>query len=223
MNDIPALGSGAIMAHPLRTHFVALLRARLPGAEVVMDRNHDRWDTGRRSMLVGVRSGSEQWHLVIQDDALLCRDFVTQAERALRSVPRIEPVVSFYLSKTATFADAVTQATKSDCSWIAAPGPLWGVGVAVRQGCIAEMIAECDTYHDEPQYDLRMARFWESRNIHCLYSVPSLVDHRVGILNPSLIKGRSSSKRRTAEWFLGAERHAPIWNSRVLPSFKSLV
>jgi hypothetical protein len=211
------IGSITVMAHKLRRHFVPLLLPRLPGAVVVWDEKNDRWDTGRRALLSGA-SNDDRWHLVIQDDALLCHNFTKQATLALTKLAERNHIgpVSLYLSKTAPFASAVDAATKDDASWIVAPGPLWGVGLLIRRYIIAELVEECDTMVDEPQYDLRIAKFFARRSLFCYYSVPSLVDHRIGVLAPSLIPGRGSSKRRTAEWFLGTRANVPIWNSRVI-------
>jgi hypothetical protein len=199
----------AVMAHPSRETMVRGLLPKLPGATVVYDRHGDRWDTGRRSMLA-FDPGAD-YHCVVQDDAVLCRDFTTQVRRALETVAGKGPV-AFYAGCTTKarsdgMVEAVERARRTRRRWVRAPGPWWGVAVAVRTKAIPAMVRWCDE-RTIPNYDLRMAEYFAHRGHLCWYSVPSLVDHRVGAGNPSLIPGRGSSRTRTAAWFrrAGVER-----------------
>lgn len=195
--------SVAIMAHPKRAHFVSELEPLLPGAEVVWDRMNDRWDTGRRSQL-SYDHGAD-WHLVVQDDAVLCPDFLPGVEKALQAVPG-NPV-AFYMGKVRPHArrtrEAARYALAEGSSWVTGPGPWWGVAVATPTERIKDMIAYCDQRKSVGNYDIRMAHYWASVGVECWYSVPSLVDHRVGIDNPSLVPGRGNSAGRTAVAYIG--------------------
>jgi len=191
--------SVAIMAHPSRAKFVDALLPQLPGAVVVWDEKQDRWDTGRRSMLAFDLTAD--WHLVVQDDAILCRDFLAQVRRALAELAT--GPVSFYCGTTAKFGhlrsgEALRQAHRSGQHWLRAPGPYWGPAVAVRVADIPAMIEWCDLRPDVPNYDRRMSRYFLSIDRPCWYSVPCLVNHRVGPGNHSLIPGRGHSMGRTA-------------------------
>jgi hypothetical protein len=189
------------MAHPSRRAFVQRLRRDLP-ARVVWDRRNDRWDTGRRSMLAF--DPTAEWHVVTQDDAIVCRDFVPGVAHALAAVG--DHPVAFYMGRVRPHVGFVRKmhlrADKENARWIAMRGPWWGVSVAVRTERIPEMVKWCDQ-RDVPNYDLRMTRYWESLGIECWYSVPSLVDHRVGDENPSLVPGRGNSPSRVAFRFIG--------------------
>lgn len=193
----------ALMGHPRRQHFIEQLLEVLPGTEVVLDRCNDRWDTGRRSMLAFDRSAD--YHLVVQDDAILCRDFRAGVEAALSCVP--SSPVSFYTGKVRPFAVSVTQAVQRARSagkpWLAMRGPHWGVAVAIPTPLIEEMIEWCDRQVGVPNYDRRMEKYFTGRGILCWHSIPSLVNHRVGEENPSLVPGRGAAPSRTAHEWIG--------------------
>lgn len=201
----PVRVSVAVMAHPARERLVAELLPQLPAARVVWDERNDRWDTGRRSMLTN--DPAADWHLVVQDDAVLCRDFLPGVQRMLAHVPKLP--VSLYTGRTRPFRaaveDAVARARVQHKLFLAMQGPLWGVAVAIPTGLIADMVADCDR-RPIRNYDLRMAAHFAARGIPCWYTLPSLVDHRVGLSNPSLVPGRGASMSRTAHHWIGARR-----------------
>jgi hypothetical protein len=189
----------AIMAHPNRARYVPGLQGGLPGAVVVWDEKNERWDTGRRSMLAF--DPTADWHLVVQDDSILCWDFIGQVHKALVEVS--EGPVAFYCGRAGKFGsrssmDVMRMASRKGQHFFQAPGPYWGPAVAVMTQDILPMIEWCDQRGDIPNYDRRMSRYFYSLDRLCWYSVPCLVNHRIGPENPSLIAGRGSSPGRTA-------------------------
>jgi hypothetical protein len=195
--------SVAIMAHPKRHKFVADLAPRLCGSEVVWDTDDDRWETGSRAMLA--YDEQADWHLVVQDDVIPCDGFLAAVARALGAVPADQPVASFYTGRTRPYSEhvrrAVDSAIKGGYTWMAMRGPLWGPAVAVRTGVIREMVAAADQLGNVPNYDMRMSEFFHARGDVCWYSIPSLVNHRVGVENPSLVPGRGAGEGRVAYHF----------------------
>lgn len=202
--------SVAIMAHPKRRKFVAELLPRLdqPATEVVWDTHDDRWDTGRRALLA-FRPAAE-FHLVIQDDAIPCRDLVAGAERAMAAAG--ERPVGLYVGRVRPMnrqhivGPAIDRAVKRGATWIAMEGPTWGVAIAVPTSHIPEIVKWGDRHTDIPNYDTRIARYYRSQGIDCWYTVPSLVDHRPVKDNPSLLSGRTGNRR--AHYFIGKDRSA---------------
>lgn len=197
----------AIMAHPRRHRFVAALEKMLPSAVVVWDEKNNRWDTGRRSMLAF--DPEAEWHIVVQDDALLCDGFLVQVHSALAEV--VDGPVSFYCGKVGKFGErstvnVFTEASRRGDHFLKAPGPWWGPAVAVRTQDIPSMIEWCDPRDDVPNYDRRMSRYFDSIGRICWYSIPCLVEHRVGADNPSLVAGRGCSPGRTAVIWKSAGR-----------------
>jgi len=219
--------SVGIMAHRRREHFVERLVAQMPGADVTWDEREDRWDTGRRAMLA--YDPAAAWRLVVQDDALLCRDFLPGVEKALACVPPDNPV-SFYAGRVrpaaAFVAEMCDAAVREGRSWFAMKGPWWGVAIAIPTKHIPAMVEWCDQRSDIANYDRRISRYFESAGLDCWYSVPSLVDHRIGSENPSLIPHRSSSDNRVAYRFIGDASPLDVnWATepvRALPPSKPL-
>lgn len=216
--------SVTVMAHPSRKAFVDELVPHLDGRvlrgspSIVWDRMNDRWDTGRRSQLDF--DPAADWHLVVQDDALVCPDFIEGVHAALAAVP--DNPVAFYLGRVRPYHGfmrrVVGQAQREGKSWLAMPGPWWGVALAVPTARIEQMIEWCDPHTEIENYDRRMAAYWKSIGVACWYSIPSLVNHRSGESNPSLIPGRDG-RHRVAFAFIGDRSPLEVdWNTGALHS-----
>lgn len=195
--------SVVIMAHRKRQHFIPYLLDGLGDVPVIWDQIGNRWDTGKRAM--GAFDPSADWHLVVQDDAVLCRDFLAGATEALRNAP--EGPVSFYTGRYSPHKLeinwAVQQARRFGAHYLVMEGPHWGVAVAVPTTLIPQMLWGAELLRHVPNYDMRIQRYFTSRGILCRYTIPSLVNHRVGDENPSLVPGRGNSLGRTAHQWIG--------------------
>lgn len=205
---VPATLSTVIMAHPRRERHIPYLLDKMGEVPIVWDRHSDRWDTGRRAMLAYDRTKTH--HLVVQDDALLPNDFLPAVEQAIQTVPH-NPI-SFYVGKSRPNVDhvqyMVERAKASNARWFAMEGPWWGVAIVIPTYFIERMIEWADKRVKIANYDKRLSRFFYQENVLCYYSVPSLVSHRTGPENPSLVPGRGSSNQRVAFEFLGEDASA---------------
>lgn len=180
--------SAAVMAHPKRADLVSDLLRRLDReVPVVWDEINDRHDTGLRALAAFDPSATH--HLVIQDDALPCRDLLASVERALEWVPAGHPAC-FYLGRVKPFRERIDAlvSVADGASWLRFEGPYWGPCVAVPT---ANLPALVDWWSTAPaqritNYDRRISRWHRSRGLDCFYSWPSLVDHRG---DESLISG----------------------------------
>jgi hypothetical protein len=194
--------SVALMGHPRRKRFIRKLQKQLPGAELVLDRENDRWETGRRSLLAF--DSSATWHCVVQDDAVLCRDFAAGAELVARAAGTERPV-GLYVGKVRpqrqTVGTVVKKAKATGAPWLEMKGPLWGVAIIIPTAHIPELVEWGDLHPEIKNYDRRIAAWYEKANVQCWYTLPSLVDHRPVDKNPSLIAGRTGNRR--AQWFIG--------------------
>lgn len=192
--------SVAVMGHPARQRFIDDLMPQLPGATLVLDTKNDRHDTGRRALLAGGRAGH---HLVVQDDAILCRDFLAGA-RLVAKAAGVRPV-SLYTGNVRPHqhrvAPAVAQARRDGIPWLEMEGPWWGVAIILPTADIPELVQWYDERTGVANYDRRISRWYVSQGIKCLYTVPSLVDHRPVAENPSLVEARSGDRR--AHYFIG--------------------
>lgn len=192
--------SVAIMAHEKRRGMVTELLKQIPAHVVWDDGSHGVWDTGRMAMLS--YGPTADWHLVLQDDVLLCADFVGQAMKALSEAPT--SVVSFYMGRRAVFGqwtslEASMHARRQGERWVCGRGPFWGPAIAVKVSMIEEMMAWCDREQPyEIAYDYKIARYFAAKRLDCGYTVPSLVEHRDG---PSMVPGRRGNSGRIAAWF----------------------
>lgn len=202
--------SVAIMAHPKRQRYMPYLLRKLGATQdrIVMDRENNRWDTGRRSQLHFDPDATH--HVVVQDDAIVCEDFIEGLTNAIKSKP--SHPISLYTGKVrplGPFVDRmVRQAHNLGRTWIRMDGPLWGVAVCAPVHLIEDMVAACDKMVNTPNYDMRMVKYYQSKGIKCYYTIPSLVSHRVGADDPSLVPGRGSGSGRVAHSFIGEDESA---------------
>lgn len=170
-----------IMAHRKRERHIPDLVARLglTDDDVIWDRKNVRWDTGRRAW--EAIDQTADYGMVVQDDALVCRDLIAGLEKALDHLPG-PGIVSPYIGTRRPVASAVERAVKAaqdgDVSWVQMPSLNWGVAIILPTGIINNMIRWCDQQR-YPQYDRRIGRYVidvERLNTWCPW--PSLVDHR---------------------------------------------
>lgn len=178
--------SVAVMAHHARADLVPELVDRLgiDADRVTWDRKSDRWDTGRRAMLD--HDPDADWHMVIQDDALVCRDLIAGLQIALDQVPMQAlacPYVGTRRPMSERVTTAVVAAEERSASWIVMQTLNWGVAIIVPTATIGDMLTWCDRLQI-PNYDKRVGQYyWRVHNWPTWYTHPSLVDHREG---PSL-------------------------------------
>lgn len=206
--------SVVVMAHRKRESYIPGLLAALDRpAEVVWDRRNDRWDTGRRAWQAIDRSAD--FGLVIQDDAIVCRDLVAGVEQALQHVPEKTPLC-LYCGRVRPLRDLVQQLidqTTGQTSWLTMANLNWGPGIVLPTEFIDDMIAWGDTRPDVANYDKRISRWLGHQGILTYYPWPSLVDHRD---LPSLVPGRTAVRR--AHKFIGATASALAqrWDGEVV-------
>lgn len=197
--------SCSVMAHQSRAHLVPELVDRLgiTDDQVAWDRKGDRWDTGRRAW--EAHDPTATHHLVVQDDAIVCRDLIPGLEAALEYVPD-EAVTCPYVGTRRPVSEQVERATveagKRQASWIVMKGLNWGVGVLVPVPAIEPMLAYGDRQR-YPNYDRRIGRFFVRMCWPTWCTWPALVDHRDDI--PSLC---GHGDGRVARSFLGEDKSA---------------
>lgn len=188
--------SVTIMAHPAREAMVRELVDTLDGpAEIAWDRDNDRWETGRRALLSARDDATH--HLVLQDDAIICRDLLAGVRRALERNPHCP--TSLYLGRQRPhgphFQRVMKQARDADATWIIGPELCWGVALVFPTELIGPMVAFGDEHPKVENYDKRLGMYLQSQKIPTWYTVPSLVDHRRQDVSPSLVPGRTGPNR----------------------------
>lgn len=200
--------SVAVMAHPARQPLVDdYLLPRLDvEPTVVWDRHGDRWETGRRALLA--HDPDAEYHVVVQDDALVSSRLAAGVAAVAAHVPARAPIGLYYgsIRPARPHIDRPwREAVARDACWIALHrSPMWGVALALPVADLAAVVADGDARPEVPNYDRRIAHSYHDAGRLQYFPVPSLVDHRSGDRDPSLISGRTN-KRRVAYSFLGED------------------
>lgn len=188
--------SFTIMAHPARGLFVKNLMREIPSAEVCWAEDDIEWNTGRASW--ELHDPHSDWHVVVQDDALVCKEFEATVTKALAACP--EGPVSLYAGKPFPEADRVGQsiarAKAAGKHWFTMQGPVWGVCIAAPTKMIGDLLEHAEGNGVDP-YDLKLATTFGRWGMPCWYSVPSLVDHRI---SPSMVNNLKVLDRQAHEW-----------------------
>jgi hypothetical protein len=211
--------SASIMAHPDRGPEVFELVKNLD-AEVstIWDLNGpasgnaDRiWGTARRAWLSYRATATH--HVLIQDDAIVCPDFLAGLEQALEHVPETA-IVSPYLGQAsnvpARWERAAARATSGGARWIRSDTVMWGVCLVAPTAIIPEMVAWADRRAGIPD-DMRVGGYAKKLGLEVWYTWPSLVDHRT---IPSLTKHRA--RERVARRFHGGSALNLDWGGPVI-------
>lgn len=173
-------------------------------------RNHERAWTW-------LKDSPEPWSLVLEDDAVVCTDFLHQAKMALAQAP--SPVVSFYLGRGRPphWQQKIARVIAADDPhWITATELLHGVAVAVRTELIPDMLS---WVKDMEPMDEAITDWAQQNHYEIAYTRPSLVQHADGPTIMDVHPTRhpdpepvSRNEIRRA-WLLGTR---PEWDSSVI-------
>jgi len=207
----PPKVSVAVMAHPRRAAMVEDLLASIGGhVEVAWDQENREWETGRRALLA--YDPSAEWHVVVQDDAIVCGDFrASVAHLAARHTE--SEVIGLYLGAVrpygAAVERAVTAAERAGASWVLSERLMWGVGTAFPVAALDALVHAADRARPA-EYDFRLSVAMRVTGMTARYSLPSLVDHRQG---PSILNHPDNA--RHARRFIGSDTSALdlVWST----------
>lgn len=207
--------SVAVMAHPRRARWIPALLDALDtdDAQVVWDRRNDRHDTGLRCLQA--HDPDAAYHLVIQDDVVVCRDLVAACGKAARYAGG-RPVALFSSraqERRALVRRAGRAAQLAGSPWFESPDAVaYGQAMLLPVADLPALTAWYRTSTVE-NHDTRVAAWYRQQGVAWLFTHPSLVDHRDEQANPSLVVEAVTGKPRrgrgrTAIEFLGRERSA---------------
>lgn len=162
--------SASIMAHPSRTEYISSLREKLGDVQVAYDKGRGMWKTCKAAWKMYDREAD--FHVVIQDDAIVCDDFY---ERAKKILEVDYAAYSFYFSNSPALVSMASKGMRA--GYVLRPKLHWGVAVCLRTSLIEEMIEYCDKLNDW-QDDVRIKKFLEMMHLPVYCPLPSLVSHR---------------------------------------------
>ena len=162
----------AIMAHPKRRGWAEELSREL-SAPIAWDTDNTEWHTGAEAW--SLRDPRADWHLVVQDDAVLTPGAVGRMAAELSTRDHAGPV-SLYVGTGRPRSEKVRAYVAQATGWFEMPWLNWGVAVALPVRDIDHMLS--DVADHRSAYDVRISRWYESRSLSTLYAWPCLADHR---------------------------------------------
>jgi len=184
----------AVMADKRRQEMVDYLLDKLGDVPVFYDDGQGIWHNRVQATLAYDKNATH--HLVLQDDAILCKDFITQVCSEINKRP--EHILNLYFGNRVKMREAAQKALPNggyETNWLS-----WGVGIVTPTKYIEEMISYCNGIQGLDNHDdTRMARYIRHKGLKVWYPLPSLVDHRV---SQSLMENVEGS-HRVAFKFLG--------------------
>lgn len=143
--------------------------------QVAAGTHESEWNNGANSLRAGLGKGD--YHVVIQDDAILTPNFYENIEGAIANCPGGKTLISLYTGKARPFPIRITEAVKraDRATWLRHYLLIWGVGIIIPTSHIEPML---DFVADwtEP-YDTRIGIFYSRNRIPVYYTMPCLVDH----------------------------------------------
>lgn len=173
------------MAHPSRAQYFPYLSEKLdiPVSEFCIDQQNNLLENSKASWRK--HDPEADFHVVVQDDSILCDDFrekatqfITDQERRRIDEGRPAQGYNFFLKldrngtplwpKNGAYYDNVTRA---------------GIAICLPVSHIKPMLVEFDRQHSRHDDD-RISEYCKRAGVKILFPVPSLVDHRID--GPSL-------------------------------------
>lgn len=173
------------MAHPSREEFFPYLKEKLGDVPFAIDtEGKGEWDTCKRAWMM--YDPEAEWHVVIQDDALICKEFVCVAVDVIKRAKEVlrtdNYACNFYYGYRRSARQEGEDAFKRGY-WIN-KYPKWGVAICIQTKYIKEMVNFGDTDIGSPRWgtrdDERIGAFISSKKMPIYFPMPSIVDHRHG-------------------------------------------
>jgi hypothetical protein len=180
----------SIMMYPLRAEFLPYLKSKLGDVPVAMDNGVGLIANCRNAWTM--YDPTADYHVVIQDDAIVCDDFYNRAIEYLKKANGLP--VSFFYAQSRFYKKFQKEREETGAICHKA---LYG-GVAI---CLPVKLIEPMLLHYDKDYvmmdDHRIGRFLLNNKIDIYCPFPCLIDHRVGNMS---ICNRAISKTQASEY-----------------------
>ncbi len=174
----------SVMAHPKRQEFFSYLKDRLGDVPFSIDEGKGLIWNCRNAW--SMYDPTADYHVVIQDDAIVCDNFYDRAVEVLKNAQGLP--VSFFHVSPLSYKKYKEQ--RKESGHIIQPGLSGGVALCLPTKLIPDMLAHYDA-DTVPHDDHRVGRFLMSINTPWFFPFPSLIDHRIG--NPSIMWKKPST------------------------------
>jgi hypothetical protein len=176
----------SVMAHPKRADFFDYLKSKLGDVPFSIDDGRGLiWNCRNAWSMYDVKA---DYHVVIQDDAIVCENFMERAIAVLKKANGLP--VSFFHVSPISYKKYREQREKTGA--IIQPVLSGGVALCLPVNLISSMLEHYDA-DKVPHDDHRIGRFLMSINTPLYFPIPSLIDHRTG--NASMMWRKPSSHR----------------------------
>lgn len=172
----------AVPARKLQAEYLAAILRYYPFCDVSVTydqkaagTHESEWLNGKASLMAGIGKGD--YHVVIQDDAILTPHFYENIEGAINNCPGGKSLISLYTGKARPFPKRIQNAVDKakHANWLRHYLLIWGVGIIIPTSHIEHLIDFVDD-RTEP-YDTRIGIFYQRNRLPVYYTMPCLVDH----------------------------------------------
>lgn len=169
--------SMSVMAHPKRKEYFDYLQNALGGVPMSVDTGFGIWENCKRAWQM--HDPLADFHVVIQDDGIICKDFKKRAEEFIEKHNQPNRAFNFYFGTRANFDKSVI-ANGINNGFIVLKRNTWGLAICLPVSEIKEMIEDCDKMKHVPQDDIRIGRYLAKKKFDVCYPMPCFIDHRLG-------------------------------------------
>lgn len=185
--------SVSIQAHPKRKEWAEDLSRKL-NCPIAWDEKRQTWHTRKKAMLLA--DPNSEYHLVLQDDGIICEDFIDRAiafiERIEKEFPNQKHAFQFYHGHRAGVTGGVSERDLLR-GYVRRQHLTWGVAIVIPTEWIPDLIKFADKL-SVPQDDNRIRRWLSLKKHAVVYPLPCFVDHRRVKENPTLVGGRNGDR-----------------------------
>lgn len=185
----------SVMAHESRARHFDYLKERLGDVPFAIDKQGEEvgiWENRKRALKL---HGDSKYHLVVQDDAIVCDNFRERAEAFIQKIEAFgyPSAFQFFIGERYNFATPHQLNIGRSRGYLDSRDLAWGVAIAF----LTEWIPECITYGDwypAWQDDTKIKYFLKKKKAIVHYPVPCLIDHRPMDENPTLTPSKDSNR-----------------------------
>lgn len=205
----------ALQAHTSREKFFPYLRQELgPEAQFSIDDGSlGVWGNRKKASRM---HGESKYHLVLQDDAILCAGFVKKAEEFIARMDARFPgethAFQFYHGYRPHFDTNEEMEEARQSGFIKRKFLAWGVAIVIPTDLIEDMIHFGERFAAY-QDDTKIKNWLANKGIPTIWPVPCLVDHRQNHETPSLVPGNNLN--RYSPYFIDGEKFGEFTKSSI--------
>jgi len=185
--------SVSIQAHPKRREWAEDL-ARQLNCPIAWDIKGRTWDTRKRA--IALADPDSDYHLVIQDDAILCEGLMEKAtafiERMEQEYPEEKHAFQLYHGHESGVSGDL-HPSDFERGYARRKLLTWGVAICVPTEWL-EAIVKWGNALAVHQDDTKIRKWLEFKKYKTIYPLPCLVDHRRMKENPTLVPSRDTDR-----------------------------